>query len=905
MSPGNGGDNLMLDFFRQEAESHGGALAKGLESVETDPNWEALLRAARSVRSAAVLVGLSPVADMCTEAEKALSAAADLGELDEETRKALSDAAGLLVDLSQLDMEEMPGQVDAGGPIFERMRKRIASAAGGRDGEAFEGVSGENEDLSVEDAGQGLEAEEFRIDGAPLSDLADASMLELFGIEAETQARTLESGLVKLESDASAGNLEVLMRAAHSIKGAARIVGLDQAVVLAHAMEDMLEAARQGEQKLSSKAIDLLLSGNDVFLALASVNTEDIPDTLHGQAGRIKALAGELRAAMAGEGHEEPKDLPADKVQGTDTKKKVREKRSDSFIRVSSESLNRLMGLAGECLVEARSLEGFLDEMSFIRSVQSETASRLEEARRLTASEGVDYKVREALAEAGERLRKAASRTASHMEGFDSFSRRLEQHADRLYNEVIASHMRPFSDGLHGFARMVRDVAKKLSKKVDLRILGESTRVDRDILEKLEAPLTHLLRNAVDHGLETPEERASAGKQETGNLTLEARHRSGLLTIDVRDDGRGVDPEAIRKKIVERSMASEDMVREMSVSELMDFLFLPGFSTAGVVSEISGRGVGLDVVHSMVQEVGGRVRADSVPGKGTVFHLQLPLTLSVVRTLVVDVGGEPLAMPLTRLERIVKIAADELQFSQGCRYAVIEGANVGLVHARQVLGLGTPAPDGESLSIVLVSDRMGRYGLIVDGFLGERDLVVKVLDARLGKVAGVSAGAVLEDGSPVLIADLDDLVRAMQKLIEQGKLYRAASGEKEIQPVKRVLVVDDSLTVREVERRLLEGRGFEVAVAVDGMDGWNTLRGSRFDLVVTDVDMPRLDGIGLTERIKADETLSHTPVMIVSYKDREEDRLRGMEAGADHYLAKSSFHDESLIEAVEDLIGEP
>lgn len=905
MSPGNGGDNFMLDLFRQEAESHGRALAEGLGSAETEGNLEALLGAARSIRSAAVLVGLSPVADMCAEVEMALSAAVDLGELDEETRKVLSDAAGLLVDLSGLGVEEMLGQVEAGGPVFERMRGRIASCAGERDEDAAGRVSDKKEDLSVEDTGQGLEAEEFRVDGGPLSDLADASMLELFGIEAETQARILESGLVKLERDASAGNLEVLMRAAHSIKGAARIVGLDQAVVLAHAMEDMLEAARQGEQKLSSTAIDLLLSGNDVFLALSSFNTEDIPDALHGQAGRIKALAGELRAAMAGEVREEPKVMPGDKIQDTGTKEKVRDKRADSFIRVSSESLNRLMGLAGECLVEARSLEGFLDEMSSIKKVQSETASRLEEARRLMAPEGVDFKVREAVAEAGNRLRKAASRTASYLEGFDSFSRRLEQHADRLYNEVIASHMRPFSDGLHGFARMVRDVAKRLSKKVDLRILGESTRVDRDILEKLEAPLTHLLRNAVDHGLETPEERVSAGKKETGTLILEARHRSGLLTIDVRDDGRGVDPEAIRKKIVERNMASEDMVREMSVSELMDFLFLPGFSTAEVVSEISGRGVGLDVVHSMVREVGGRVRADSVPGKGTVFHLQLPLTLSVVRTLVVDVGDEPLAMPLTRVERIVKIATDELHLSQGCRYAVIDGANVGLVHARQVLGLGTPPPDGESLSVVLVSDRMSSYGLIVDGFMGERDLVVKVLDPRLGKVAGVSAGAVLEDGSPVLIADLDDLIRAMQRLIEHGELYRTASGEKETKAVKRVLVVDDSLTVREVERRLLEGRGFEVAVAVDGVDGWNTLRASRFDLVVTDVDMPRLDGIGLTERIKADETLSHTPVMIVSYKDREEDLMRGLEAGADHYLAKSSFHDESLIQAVEDLIGEP
>ncbi len=890
MNGGTGGDHLMFDLFRQEAKQHGRVLVEGLGSADGVCDWHALLHAAQSVRSAAALVGFSPVADMCAAVEEALSAAAEGRGLEETAHGTLSEAAGLLVDLSDLEVEEMRGQVEAGASVFARITGHISTRVKEADPEAEAPVPEETRHASVT--------------SSPPADLADASMLDLFRMEAETQARILESGLVELERDASPEKLEVLMRAAHSVKGAARIVGLDPAVTLAHAMEDVLEQARTGEQTLSSAAIDRLLSGNDVFQGLAAAHTGDIPDALRRQAGGIESLARRMRAALDGESDEEPEVACPGRVPGGEPRETPQERTSDGFIRVSTESLNRLMGLAGECLVEARSLEAFVNELLSIKTAQAETAAKLDAARRLLVGRGTDDRVRGTLSEAGDSLRKAASRTLSHMEGVDAFSRRLEQITDRLYNEVIASHMRPFSDGLHGFPRMIRDVSRRLGKKVDLRVVGASTPVDRDILEKLEAPLTHLLRNAVDHGLEPPEEREAAGKAPTATLILEARHRSGLLTIDVRDDGRGVDSEAIRSKIVERGMASGDMARTMSVSELMGFLFLPGFSTAKAVTEISGRGVGLDVVHAMVQEVGGQVRADSNPGRGTVFHLQLPLTRSVVRTLLVGVGGEPLGIPLNRVERIARVAVGDLHLSQDHSYAVIDGANVGLVHARQVLGLEATPPGGDLLSVVLISDTGRRYGLVVDRFLGERDLVVKVLDPRLGKVAGVSAGAVLEDGSPVLIADLDDLLRVMERLVERGGLERVPSARSETGTAKRVLVVDDSLTVREVERRLLESRGFEVVVAVDGMDGWNTLRASHFDLVITDVDMPRLDGIGLTERIKADEALSSTPVMIVSYKDREEDRLRGLEAGADYYLNKSSFHDERLVAAVADLVGE-
>jgi two-component system sensor histidine kinase and response regulator WspE len=453
---------------------------------------------------------------------------------------------------------------------------------------------------------------------------------------------------------------------------------------------------------------------------------------------------------------------------------------------------------------------------------------------------------------------------------------------------------------------MLRDLARQLGKQVKFEVVGKSTQVDRDILEKLEAPLTHILRNALDHGLELPDARLAAGKPAEGTIRLEAEHRGGMLSITVSDDGKGIEPEKLRQKIVTKGMVSAEMAAKLTEPELMDFLFLPGFSTASQVTEISGRGVGLDIVQSMVQEVGGILRATSLPEKGMSFHLQLPLTLSVIRTLLVEISGEPYAFPLTRIDRIVMVDSAEIAIAENRQYFTLDNQNIGLVAASQVLELPAPAQKLDLLPVIVVSDRFSSYGLAVDKFLGERDLVVRPLDPRLGKVADISAAAFMEDGAPVLIIDVEDLVRSTDKLLTESRLQKVSQTAQTAESTtrKRVLVVDDSITVREVERKLLENQGYEVEIAVNGMDGWNALRTGQFDLVISDVDMPRMTGIELVSQIKNHSALKSIPVIIVSYKDREEDRIRGLEVGADYYLTKSSFHDDTLLNAVVDLIGE-
>jgi two-component system, chemotaxis family, sensor histidine kinase and response regulator WspE len=314
--------------------------------------------------------------------------------------------------------------------------------------------------------------------------------------------------------------------------------------------------------------------------------------------------------------------------------------------------------------------------------------------------------------------------------------------------------------------------------------------------------------------------------------------------------------------------------------------------------------VGLDGVHAMVQSVGGHIHVHTQFGHGMRFQLELPITLSVLRAVVVNIAGEPYAFPHNRIDRVVRLAHDEIRSLENRQYFEVDGHNVGIVMARQVLQLNAPEATAEDLIVVLFSRQSARYGVVVDSLLGEQDLVVRPLDRRLGKVPNLHAAAVLEDGSPVLIVDPDDLLSSIDKLLEAQRLHRAGAVMAQSEQRKRVLVVDDSITVREVERQLLANHGYTVEVAVDGMEGWNLVREGRFDLVVSDIDMPRLNGIELVRRIKADPRLQAIPVVIVSYKDREEDRLRGLEAGANYYLTKSSFHDDTLIQAVRELIGE-
>jgi len=756
------------------------------------------------------------------------------------------------------------------------------------------------------------------------ADLSQLSMEELFRLEAESQTEALTAGLLALERDPQARDqLETCMRAAHSLKGAARIVDLDAGVALAHAMEDVLAAAQAGGIVLAQQHIDLLLHGADLMIALAKA-----PDLKPGEtAGErraeidrfIVALA-ELRdgvtrpsAETSPSGARANLEGPSKALAGWPPPAAGKAPQMplaqsisapDRGLRVSIDNLTRLLALAGESLVESRWLRPFGDSLLRLKRLQQESANAIARIRDSLSSEALDERAQTALIEAERHINDCQRFLTERLVELEQSDRQATSLSHRLYDQALACRMRPLADGLAAFPRMVRDLGRSLGKQVRLDMIGAATPVDRDVLELLDAPLGHLLRNAVDHGVDTAEERRAAGKPAEATVRLEARHSAGVLEIVVADDGRGIDLDRLRDKVVARGLASAETAARLAESELLQFLFLPGFSLKDDVNEISGRGVGLDVVQTMLKQVRGIARIVSEPGRGTRFHLQLPLTLSVVRTLLAEVGGEPYAFPLAHLARAVLLARSDIRLVAGRQYFDLDGEPVGLALAEQVLG-GNASRVGDTFSVLVIGGRGNRHGLVVDRFLGGRELVVRPLDPRLGKIKDISAAALLEDGAPVLIVDVEDLVRSMEKLAEADRLDKvASSASPEIHERKRVLVVDDSLTVRELERKLLDRQGYRVEIAVDGIDGWNMLRGSHFDLVITDIDMPRMDGIELVTTIRRDAKLRSLPVMVVSYKDREEDRRRGLEAGADYYLTKTSFHDDTLVRAVADLIGE-
>ncbi|PCM49601.1 hybrid sensor histidine kinase/response regulator [Pseudomonas fluorescens] len=754
--------------------------------------------------------------------------------------------------------------------------------------------------------------------------MRDASLLELFSLEAEAQTQVLSSGLLALERNPTqADYLESCMRAAHSLKGAARIVGIDSGVSVAHVMEDCLVSAQEGRLLLRPEHIDALLQGTDLLMRIATpANAPQAPDIeayvalmgllLDPSAAPTVAPPPMAELQMQAPPAPAPIETPAQVIETpletsdpAPRKSKRTTEGGERVLRVTAERLNSLLDLSSKSLVETQRLKPHLATMQRLKRMQNNGLRALESLNVHLKEYALSLEAQEALEDARRLLAESQQLLAEKNAELDEFAWQASQRAQVLYDTALACRMRPFADVLTGQVRMVRDLGRSLGKQVRLEIEGEKTQVDRDVLEKLEAPLTHLLRNAVDHGIEPPEQRLLKGKSAEGLIRLRASHQAGLLVLELSDDGNGVDLEKVRRSIVERQLSPAETAAQLSEEELLTFLFLPGFSLRDTVTEVSGRGVGLDAVQHMVRQLRGAVVLEQTAGEGSRFHLEVPLTLSVVRSLVVEVGEEAYAFPLAHIERMCDLEPQDIVQIEGRQHFWHEGRHVGLVAASQLLNRPASQSSGETLKVVVIRERDAVYGVAVERFVGERTLVVLPLDERLGKVQDISAGALLDDGSVVLIVDVEDMLRSVDKLLNTGRLERIARHGNQAAEVarKRILVVDDSLTVRELQRKLLLNRGYDVAVAVDGMDGWNALRSEDFDLLITDIDMPRMDGIELVTLLRRDNRLQSLPVMVVSYKDREEDRRRGLDAGADYYLAKASFHDDALLDAVVELIG--
>jgi two-component system sensor histidine kinase and response regulator WspE len=882
----------LFDMFQADVGGQVQSLASGLLAAERgDGDLERMMRAAHSIKGAARVVGVEPAVQVAHAMEECFVVA---------QKKNVTLGSGAIDILLRA--------CDLLGAIATTAERELPAFATTRAGE-LAAILRDLAQLAVDPTHGGKSA---RVSDGP-------SLIAMFADEIRSRLPAIDEALNGLATDSSPRErLDSLMTSIDSVRAAARIVNLDVAIRLADAIDQVVLALQEKELPVTTDAEAVLKRGRDELAMMAKAPPSALERHIEREAPRLEMLIGlldDLRQDQSGiftapttmimrsttPATATPAGTKTTQVSAPVDAGPARLAASDRFVRVATGNLDRLLGLAGETLVEARTIGDFVIQLDRIRAQQTslgDMLSRLDRGTGVIEPQTV-VDMREGMA--------ANRRAVAGCRGeLEDLARRFEEISARLYRAAIATRMRPFADGASGFGRLVRDLARKLERQVELVIVGEDTPVDRDILDRMEAALNHMVRNAVDHGIEAPAERIAAGKTERGKVRLEARHSAGVLSLTVADDGRGIDVARIRGLVSQRGLLDERAASVLSDAQAIEYIFMSGFSTASEVTEISGRGVGLDVVRSTVQELGGSVRTMTEPGKGTSFHVQLPLTRSVTRAVVVEIAGEPYAFPLLRTDRLLNIPSDQLRIVEGRQYVVIDGENVGLVQARQVLDLsGESKHAADGISIVVVSDRAHRVAVEVDRVLGEQDLVVHPLDARLGRVADISSAAVTAGGEPLLIIDVEDLVRSVVRLLAAGSAVRVErDAARSARGRRQVLVVDDSLTVREVHRQILASRGYDVTVAVDGVAAWNLIRDSSFDLVVTDIDMPRMNGFDLVRSIKQDPRLHSTPVIVVSYKERPEDRARGLEVGADYYLGKGDFHDDALASAVLDLIGE-
>ena len=478
-------------------------------------------------------------------------------------------------------------------------------------------------------------------------------------------------------------------------------------------------------------------------------------------------------------------------------------------------------------------------------------------------------------------------------------SRQLIQVTDEMQLNVLKLRMLPMSNLFQIYPRMVRDMARQSGKQIDFSIYGEGTEVDRQILEVIKDPLTHLLRNAVDHGVESPDKRSKLGKPSTGRVELKTFRQGNQVVLEVRDDGGGIDPVQVKTCANQKGLLIGVDPESIDQQTCIDLLFSSGFSTKSQVSKLSGRGVGLDAVKAGVERINGHIEVESELQKGTIIRLVLPLTLAAVKVVLFRAASTLLALPANNVERIYKVRQRDLGVVEGKPAIDAEGKILPLLSLPRLLELPGAFDESDDLLVLVVNMGGRKAAFPVDKVLGTQDIVIKGLDDNLKNVPGVAGAAILGSGEVVVVLSAIDLLNT-------ARVGSAISAKLTVQtPLTsqpRLLVVDDSITTRTLEKNILETAGYRVLVASDGEEAWNMVQANELDLVVSDVTMPRLDGFGLTQRLKRDKRYKNIPVVLVTYLDSEEDKIKGLDSGANAYITKTQFDQGQLLETIKRLL---
>jgi len=748
----------------------------------------------------------------------------------------------------------------------------------------------------------------------------NARLRATFVQELEDQLRAMDAGLLTLESRPDdAETIRTLFRAAHSVKGAARVAGIPVVEEACHALESLFAEVRDGARTLSGGDFSLLFAATDALKEAArrlraneSLEDSTLPaliDRLRAASGAppdvpaavettippavpttprppqaIEEAAAVSRAGASGDtpGSESAPPVP---IESTDAP-------TIESVRVSADKLDQLAAYTSDLLTttgaladQPRELDRLQQELARWAGQWRQMAREQHDVRRWTEQSDLDRHLHQIVEQLSQLARAAHDHT-----------RVLSRATSDILDGVRGLRMRRFADAVEALPRAVRDVAAATGKQARLVIEGDDVEVDRIVIDTLREPLLHLVRNAVDHGIESPEERVARGKPEQGTVQVVASLDQGRLRIIVEDDGRGLDTRAIARRLIAQGEEPPTEARALARR-----LLAGGVTTREEATSISGRGVGLDLVRAAMERIGGSVDVAWRAGEFTRFLLDSPPSPATLRAMLVSASDQLFALPIGQVERVVRIQPDQVHEVEGRAALALGGAPVPIATLSGVLG--PPLRERSELTgapALLLRAGQDELALVVDAVSDEREVVMRPLERR-AHVPHVSGGALLPNGRVALVLVPRSLIEAgLNRELTLPHLVRPEEAEAR---GAHVLVVDDSITTRTLEQSVLEAAGYHVTAAVDGQDAWEKLQQEPVDLVVSDVEMPRMTGFDLCRRMRASKRFAEIPVVLVTGMESAEDRALGLEVGADAYILKSSFDQESLLETIRQLIG--
>jgi len=748
-------------------------------------------------------------------------------------------------------------------------------------------------------------------------------LLVTFRVEADEHLKAMSSGLLALEKtpvgEQRAEIVETIFRDAHSLKGAARAVNLTLIESVCQSLESVFAALKGGRLGVSPPLLDLLQQTVDALTGLLSSDADASGGAHPPVAALIRRLDDALSGTLPESGAPAATSAPAELAASTIAHRPpVAPGLAPETVRVSTAKLDSVMRQVEELLAprlaasqrasELRevviSLASWKKQRARMRPTLRLIERYVEGGRNNAAAKGLQElpKLLEYLDAEQLHMKMLEDRLTRLNRSAEHDQRMLVGMTDGLLHDVKEMQLLPFASLLEILPRFARELAREQGKDVELAIQGGEIEIDRRILEAMKDPLIHLLRNAIDHGIEQPATRVAGRKPPRGTITLAITQKdSGKVEILVADDGAGIDAERVKAAARKLGVVSAEEAGRLGEREVLGLAFQSGVTTSPIITDVSGRGLGLAIVREKVERLGGTVALESQPDAGTAFRIVLPLTLANFRGVLVRVGGQLFVVPAASVERVTGVTDKDIQTVENRETIPLDGQIVALAWLSDVLELPRKGAVGNAPAVVLGSG-LARVAFRVDEVLGEQEVLVKNLGRQLARVRNVVGASVLGTGQVVPVLNVSDLLKsAVQRAT--APLAPVTDGKPAAAVKQSILVVEDSITSRSLLKTILESAGYRVTTAVDGADGYSTLKTGTFDLVVSDVEMPRMDGFDLTARIRADKQLAELPVVLVTALDSREHRERGIDVGANAYIVKSSFDQSNLLEVIRRLIG--